>query len=158
MKLETTGFLKLSVLFIGVIILLLCIFWLPWEARRTTEMFPEFAYLKYPVLLGLYITAIPFFIALYQFLKLLIYVEENSAFSELAVTSLKKIKYCANIITVLYIIGFFFLIFQNALHPGIALIAFAIIFTAIIISLFSAVLQAILKNALDIKSENDLTI
>ncbi|MCJ8009301.1 DUF2975 domain-containing protein [Lederbergia wuyishanensis] len=158
MKRGSTTFLKLAVLFIGVIILVLCIFWLPWEARHAAEMNPEYAYLRYPVLFGLYITAIPFFLALYQSLKLLIYVEKNNAFSKLAVTSLKYIMRCANTITILYVVGFFFLVSQNAMHPGIALVGFTIIFTSLIISLFSAVLQALLKNALDIKSENDLTI
>ncbi|MBS4218554.1 DUF2975 domain-containing protein [Bacillus sp. FJAT-49711] len=154
----TTTFLKLVILLIGASILVLCILWLPWEAKRVAEMNPEYAYLKYPVLIGLYFTAVPFFLALYESLKLLLYVEKNIAFSDLAVTSLKHIKYSANTITIVYLFGFFLLISQKALHPGIALIGFVIIFTSLIISFFSAVLQALFKNALDMKSENDLTI
>ena len=47
---------------------------------------------------------------------------------------------------------------QNALHPGIAIIGLVIFFASIVIMLFTAVLQELLKNVLKIKTENDLTI
>lgn len=158
MKQGTTIFLKIAVFLIGITVLVLCIFWLPWLANDTAEMFSEFAYLQYPVLIGLYVTAIPFFLALYQALKLLNYIENNNAFSELSVKVLKYIKYCAITISILYVIGTIFFMSQNALHPGIAIIGFTIIFTSIVIAVFTEVLQKLLKNALDIKSENDLTV
>lgn len=158
MKQGTTLFLKIAVFLIGITVLALCIFLLPWLANDTAEMYPEFAYLQYPVLIGLYVTAIPFFIALYQALKILNYIENNNAFSELPVKALKYIKYCAISISILYVVGAVCLLSQNALHPGIAIIGLTIIFTSVIIAVFTAVLQKLLKNALDIKSENDLTV
>lgn len=47
---------------------------------------------------------------------------------------------------------------QSALHPGIAIIGFIIIFASVVIAVFAGVLQKLLRNALDIKSENDLTV
>lgn len=41
---------------------------------------------------------------------------------------------------------------QNASQPGIAIVRLTIIFTSVIIAVFTAVLQKLLKNALDIKS------
>ena len=158
MERGTTLFLKVAVYLIGITVLTLCIFWLPWLANDTVEMFPEFSYLQYPILIGLYVTAIPFFIALYRTLKLLNYIDSSNAFSELSVRDLKCIKYCANTISILYVIGIIFLISQKVLHPGIAIIGLTIIFTSVIIAVFTAVLQKLLKNALDIKSENDLTV
>ncbi|MDL4840142.1 DUF2975 domain-containing protein [Aquibacillus rhizosphaerae] len=158
MERGTTLFLKVAVFLIGITVLALCVFLLPWLANYTAEMYPEFAYLQYPILIGLYITAIPFFIALYQALKLLNYIDNNNAFSELSVKALKYIKYCAVTISILYVIGIIFLISQNASQPGIAVIGFTIIFTSAVIAVFTAVLQKLLKNALDIKSENDLTV
>ncbi|MGY0694560.1 DUF2975 domain-containing protein [Virgibacillus sp. FSP13] len=153
-----TFFLKSAVFLIGITVLALCIFWLPWLANDTTKMFPEFAYLQYPVLVGLYVTTIPFFIALYLALKLLNYIDNNNAFSGLSVKFLKYIKYCAVTISFLYVIGIIFLMSQKALHPGIAIIGFTIIFTSVVIAVFTAVLQRLLKNALDIKLENDFTV
>jgi hypothetical protein len=53
-----TLFLKTAVILIGFPILALCLLELPWVAKEATEQFP--AYLLYPVLIGLYGTAIPF--------------------------------------------------------------------------------------------------
>ena len=61
-------------------------------------------------------------------------------------------------ISVLYVIGMILLGTQNALHPGIAIIGLVIFFASIVIMLFTAVLQELLKNVLKIKTENDLTI
>ena len=158
MKRGKVTFLKVAVFTIGIIMLSLFIFALPSLAKYSVEMNPEYANLQYPVLIGLYITGIPFFFALYQALKLLSYIENNNAFSELAVNALGHIKHCASIISVLYVIGMILLGTQNALHPGIAIIGLVILFASTVILLFTAVLQEHLKNALRIKSENDLTI
>lgn len=158
MERGTTLFLKVAVILIGITVLALCIYLLPSLADYTAEMYPEFAYLQYPILFGLYITAIPFFIALYQALKLLNYIDNNNAFSELSVKALKYIKYCAVTISILYVIGIIFLMSQNASHPGIAVIGLTILLTSAVIAVFTAVLQKLLKHALDIKSENDLTV
>ncbi|MGV2643750.1 DUF2975 domain-containing protein, partial [Clostridium perfringens] len=42
--------------------------------------------------------------------------------------------------------------------PGIILIGMALIFASIVIAVFAAVLQKLLQEAIDIKSENDLTV
>lgn len=151
-------FLKLAIIIMAIVVLSLCIFWLPWLARNAAEMNPEYAYLRYPVLIGVYITVIPFYIALYQALKLLNYIESKNAFSKLSVSSLKCIKYCAITIIILYVIGLTFLGFQKALHPSITIIILIIIFAAVNIALFIDVLKELLMNALEIKSENELTV
>ncbi|KMY54126.1 membrane protein [Bacillus sp. FJAT-27231] len=158
MKRGTTLFLKVAVWTIGAAVLALCTFLLPKLANEAAGTFPEYAYLHDPVLIGLYITAIPYFFAIFQALKLLKFIEHNNAFSELSVNSLKYIKYCASVISALYIIGSVFLLSQNALHPGVAVIGFTITFASIVIAVFAALLQKLLKSAIDIKSENDLTV
>ncbi|RSD29567.1 DUF2975 domain-containing protein [Mesobacillus subterraneus] len=150
--------LKVAVCVIGVVILSLCVFALPSLAKDSAEMNPELAYLQYPVLIGLYLTAIPFFYALSQALKLLSYIEKNNAFSEVAVNSLGIIKYCASTISFLYVLGMIILGTQDALHPGIAILGLVIVLTSIVSMVFTAVLQQLLNNVLNLKSENDLTI
>lgn len=158
MKRGSLLFLKVTIFLLGLIILLLAIFWLPWLAHLSAELNPEYAYLQYPVLIGIYITALPFFTALYQSLKLLNYIEHGDAFSSPSVFSLKRIKYCAIAINILYLIGMFLLVLQNALHPGVAMIGLTISFASATIAVFAGVLEQLLKNALEIKSENDLTV
>lgn len=159
MKRETL-FLKVVVFLIGIPILGLCIFWLPWISNIAAEMNPELAYLQYPFLIGLYATAIPFFFALYQILKILSYIDKNKAFSDLSVKALKYIKYCAITISILYAAGmpFLFLMAQEDDAPGIVVLGLVITFASIVIAVFAAVLQKLLKNAIEIKSENDLTV
>lgn len=122
MKRGVITFLKLAVIIIGIIMLFLCIFWLPWLAGNAAEMNPTYGYLRYPVLAGIYITAIPFYLALYQALRLLNYIENKNAFSKLAVDSLKYIKHCAIAEILIYASGSIYLAVQNALHPGLAII------------------------------------
>lgn len=153
-----TLLLKLVILFTGMIVLALSIYWLPWQANVMEGMYPEFSYLKYPLLIGIYMTSIPFFLALYQAFKLLDYIDKKAAFSELSINALVYIKYCALIISSLYVIGFIILIIRNAGNPGILLIGLIIIFTSMLIAVFSAVLQMLLRNAIGIKEENDLII
>lgn len=63
MKGGTTTLLKVFVLIIGIAVIVLCAFWLLGLASYSAEMFPEYAYLRFPVLVGVYVTSIPFFIA-----------------------------------------------------------------------------------------------
>lgn len=160
MKRGTTLFLKLALIVMGIPVLALCIFVVPEIANFVTELYPEHAYLKSLVYLDLYAAAIPFYFALYQAYKLLSYIDQNEAFSELSVTALKKIKYSANTISILFVIGMpiFYMIAEMDDAPGIILIGMVLIFATLVIAVFAAVLQKLLKNAIDIKSENDLTV
>lgn len=156
----TTLFLKTALILIGLPVLALCIFFVPWIANYAVKLYPDMAYLKYLVLLDLYAAAIPFYAALYQAFKLLGYIDKNQAFSELSVAALKNIKLCAISISALYAVGLplLYLIAEADDAPGLILIGLVIIFASLVIAVFAAVLQRLLKEAIDIKSENDLTV
>lgn len=159
MKRETF-FLKFVVVLMGLPVLALCIFLLPEIAEFFAELNPKLDFLQYPFLIGLYAAAIPFYFALYQTFKLLSYIDKNEAFSELSVKALKNIKYCAIIISGLYVVfmPLLYLMAEVDDAPGIILIGMIIIFGCMVVAVFAAVLQKLLKNAIDIKSENDLTV
>ncbi|MFD6207064.1 DUF2975 domain-containing protein [Peribacillus sp. NPDC060253] len=160
MKQVSTTFLKIAVILIGMPVLALCIFLVPEIAKFAAELYPDMAYLKYLVLIDLYASAIPFYFALYQAFKLLSYIDKNKAFSELSVRALKTIKNCAITISGLYVVGMplFYLIAEMDDAPGIILIGLVVIFASMVIAVFAAVLQRLLKEAIDIKSENDLIV
>ncbi|CCO09324.1 DUF2975 domain-containing protein [Desulforamulus hydrothermalis] len=157
MKQETL-FLKIAVIVIAIPVLALGIFGLPWLADNPAN--PAYAHLLYPIVAGMYVSSIPFFAALYQAFKLLSYIDRNEAFSELSVKALKNIKYCAMIICSLYVVimPFVFLLADLDDAPGLVIVGIVPIFASMVIAVFAAVLQKLLKNAIDIKSENDLTI
>lgn len=160
MKRGTTLFLKSAVVLIGIPILALCIFVVPEIANYAVELYPDMAFLKSLIFIDLYASAIPFYFALYQAFKLLNYIDKNKAFSELSVKALKNIKNCAIVISGLYVAGLplFFLMAERDDAPGVILIGLVVIFASMVIAVFAAVLQRLLKEAIDIKSENDLTV
>ncbi|GAC41926.1 DUF2975 domain-containing protein [Paenibacillus popilliae] len=160
MERGTTLFLKVTVFLIGIPVLALCIFLVPGIANFAAELYPGNTYIKYLVFIDLYATVIPFYFALYQAFKLLSYIDKNKAFSELSVRVLKNIKYCAITISSLYVVGMplFYLIGDKDDAPGFIVIGMVIVFASMVIAVFAAVLQKLLKEAIDIKSENDLTV
>ena len=150
--------LKVSLFLIAIITLILCLFWLPNLAERVAKANPEYAYLKYPVLILVYITAIPFYLAFYQAYKILNSINNGETFTDKPLDSLGIIKNCALSEIVIYLILTIFLLSQNALHPGVLIPFVAIMFAASIIAVFVSVLKELLGTAIEIKSENDLTV
>jgi len=160
MKQGSTLFLKTVIILIGIPVLALCIFLIPNIGNYAAELYPNIAYIKYLILINLYATVIPFYFALYQAFKLVSYIDKGNAFSKLSVRALKKIKQCAVTISVLYVLGMplFYLVAERDDAPGIIIIGMLLIFASMVIAVFAAVLQRLLKDAIDIKSENDLTV
>jgi hypothetical protein len=163
MKRSSTLFLKVAVIFIGIPVLALGIFLLPQianEASEAAERGWNLAYVVYGILVVMYVSAIPFYFALYQAFNLLSYIDKNQAFSELSVRALKKIKTSALIISGLYVIAlpFVYILAEVDDAPGLILIGMGMIFAPTVIAVFAAVLQRLLQEAIDIKSENDLII
>lgn len=150
--------LKGALISVALVTLLLCVFWLPYMANESERMNPEVAFLKYPMLFGIYATAIPFIYALYEAVRLLNFISRDSAFSEEALYSLKYIKYCAYTIFLLYGAGLFMLDYFNALGPPMALIGLVVMFASFVITLFEMVLQQLLRHSISLKRENELTI
>lgn len=160
MRQISTTFLKAAVIVIGIPVLAACIFLVPEIANYTAELFPNISFLKYLVLIYLYVAVLPFYFALYQAWLLLSYIDHSKAFSELSVKALKTIKYCAIAISLLCALAMpiFYFIAESEDAPGIIVIGLFIVFASIVIAFFAAVLQKLLHEAIDIKSENDLTV
>jgi hypothetical protein len=160
MKKGSTIFLQIVIVLLGIGALALLL-WEPHlegvneNATTLTEI-----YFDDPFLALVYVGAIPFFIALYQAFKLLGYAGQNNIFSQPAVKALRTIKYCA-----LTIIGFVVVeeIFIMLTHgdddaAGAFAIGIFITFASIVIATAAAMFERILQKAVDIKSENDLTV
>ena len=154
MKTGSTLFLKVVIYLIGLAVLALCVVLLGNAFSKGK------AGIFTPILLGMTVAAIPFFIGLYQGLLLLGYIDKNTAFSNLSVKAIKNIKNCAFTISVLYAAGMPYIIYvaDKDDAPGAVLMGLVFIFAPLVISVFAAVLQKLLQNAIDIKSENDLTV
>ncbi|MHC1693874.1 MAG: DUF2975 domain-containing protein [Eubacteriales bacterium] len=113
------------------------------------------------MLIGIYFSAVPYYVALYQAHKLLGYIDTNQAFSELSVKALKIISFCALIVFIICTAGglpFFYQVSQIEDAPGFMIIGMAIAGIAFVISVFASVLKRLLLDAIEAKNENDLTI
>lgn len=158
MERGTTLFLKATVVLIGMAVLALAIWGVPPVTKEAAAYFP--AHWVYPVVIVVYASAVPFYAALYQALKLLGHIDNNRAFSDLSVKALRFIKYCAVAISILYAgsLPFLYLMAEYDDAPGLLALGLVIAFASLVIAVFAAVLQKLLQQAIDIKSENDLTV
>jgi len=152
--------LRAVLVLMGIIALAVGIFALPSIYSGGSEEFPSTITFLRLFMAGLYLSIIPFFNALYQAFKLLNYIDKDTAFSQASVSALKSIKYSAIAISILYATGIPFLFQLAELDdaPGAGVIALAFACAPLVIATFAAVLQKVLQSAINIKSENDLTV
>lgn len=144
--------LNFAIVLIGTIVLLLCLFVLPSVAQETARIHPEVSYLKYPILLGMYATAVPFFYALYETMKIIQVTRRKSIFSSYIVQGLNYIKYSAFVILGLYVLGISILFFANALPPIIAVMGIVIIIVTIMVATGSTFIKNVLMNQLKLSN------
>ncbi len=156
MKRSTAIFLQVVIVLIGIGTLALLL-WEPQIEGVNAHATNFEIYFKDPFLALVYIGSIPFFVALYQAFKVLGYAGQNKVFSQAAVNALQTIKYCA-----IAIIGFvaveeaFIMLNHDSDDPaGGVFMGILITFGSVVIAIAATMFQRILRNAVDIKSEND---
>ena len=151
-------FLKAVLVLIGIGALALML-WEPHLEGRNAHATLFEIYFKDPFLAYAYLSSIPFFVALYQALKVLGYIGENKAFSQATVKALRTIKFCAIAIIGFVAVGEIFIMLGNSDdRAGGVFIGILITFGSVVIATAAAMFERILQNAVDIKSENDLTV
>src|SRR3972149_9630123 len=158
MKKGSTLFLKVVILLIAIGALIGMI-WFPQTEGRATNLDLISIYTD-PFIIYIYIASTPFFVGLYQALKLLNFIDANKAFSQGAVNTLRNMKFASlSLIGFIALAVFYIRFFVHDDDPagptalGIYLsLAFGVIATA------AGVFQKLLQNAVNIKSENDLTV
>src|SRR5262245_2581472 len=109
MKRSSTIFLQVIVVLVGIVMLALLL----WEPhvegvnQHATLWQMYFA----PFIAYVYLTFVPFFVALYQAFKVLGYAGRNEVFSPAAVKALRRMKYCAIAMIGFVAVSFVFLTF-----------------------------------------------
>ena len=147
----------IALLGFGVLAALL---WEPQVEGRNVNATRFEIYFKDPFLAYIYLAFVPFFVGLYQIFKVLGYARRDELFSLRSVRALQIVKYCA-FATAIFILGavaylFIFIRGEDDIAGGVAMGVF-ITFVSTIIAVGAAVFERILRHALEIKSENDLT-
>ena len=158
MKKSSTLFLQLVILLIGLAALAFLLGEPHLEGRNKHATLTEI-YFRDPFLAFVYVASIPFFVALYQALKLLGYVRQNAVFSPAALKALRTIKFCAIAIIGFVVVSVAFMPYADAddRPPGV-MMRVVLAFGSTVIAAAAAMFERVLQNAVDIKSENDLTV
>lgn len=158
MKRTSTVFLQIVVVLIGIGALALLL-WEPQIEGRNAHATQFAIYFKDPFLAVVYIGSIAFFVGVYQAFKLLGYAGKNKVFSQAAVRALRTIKYCAITIIGFVAVEEIIIMFNNSDdRAGGVFMGVLITFGSVVIATAAAMFERILRNAVDIKSENDLTV
>ncbi len=158
MKRSSTVFLQVIIALIGIGALVLLLWEPHLEGVNVGKAF--FAVYLDPFIALVYIGAIPFFVALYQAAQILQYARHNNVFSLEAVRALRRIKYCALIIIGFVVAEEIFIMLTNGNDDatGAFMMGVFITFGSIVIAAAAALFERMLQSAVDLKSENDLTV
>lgn len=159
MKKISIIFLKAVILLIGIVALAILI-WFPLTEGRATNL-DLFSIYFDPFILYGYAVSIAFFVGLYKTFRLLGYIEQNKVFSSNSINALMSIKHCAIVVSILIVVaGLIIRIFHNKEDDpaGFLVICIVTTFASIVVATTAAIFQKLLQNAIDMKSENDLTI
>lgn len=160
MKKSSTIFLQAVVVLIGIGALALLL-WEPHlegvNANATTlyEIYFDDPFLAYA-----YTSSILFFAALYQAFKALGYVRQDKTFSQATLKAVRTIKYCAMALVVLIAapVGYLFIVRPGDDIAGGVAMGLMLIFISAVTAAGATVFEKTLKNAVSMKSENELTV
>ena len=158
-KRSSTIFFQTVIDLIGVGTLALML-WEPHIEGRNAHATLFEIYFKDPFLAYAYTASIAFFVALYQAFTLLGYIGQNKIFSLNSVRAAQTIKYCAMTIVgfIVPAIVYLFIVRPGDDIAGGVFMGVLISFISIVVATAATVFESILQSAIDIKSENDLTI
>jgi hypothetical protein len=158
MKRGSTAFLQTVIVLIAIATLAFLL-GEPHLEGRNAHATPFEIYFKDPFLAYVYVASIPIFVALYQAFKLLGYAGHNQIFAQPAVNALRTIKFCAIAVIAFVAISVIFMARADPDdRPAGLFMRFLVTFAALVTATAAAMFQRILQNALDMKSENDLTV
>ena len=158
MKRSSTAFLQIVIVLIGIGALALML-WEPHIEGRNAHATVFEIYFKDPFLAYAYIASIPFFVALFQGFLVLGYAGQNKIFSQAAVKALRTIKFCAIAMIGFVAVGELFIMMGDSDdRAGGVFMGVLMAFGSIVIATAAATFERILQNAVDMKSENDLTV
>src|SRR5687767_7820142 len=150
-----TRFLQTVMVLIGIGALAFML-WEPHIEGRNAHATLFDIYFKDPFLAYAYVASIPFFLALYQALRILGYIRQNQAFSQASVKALQTIKFCALAIIGFVAVGELFIVLGNSDdRAGGVVIGILITFGSVVVAAAAAMFERILQNAGDVESGNE---
>jgi hypothetical protein len=166
-KKSSTTFLQIVIALFGMGVLAFLLWEPTAEGVNKNATTLREIYFDDPFLAYMYLGSVPFFVGLYKAIRVLGYIGQNNVFSQPAVNALRTIKYCALITAGAIFAAIAFLAIHARLYPevgaqdgpeGAVMLGVVATFACIIVATAAGISQRILQKAVDIKSENDLTV
>lgn len=151
-------FLKAVLILFGVGLLAFAVFLLPKFAEMAADYYTELRYLKLPGLIFVYCSAVPFYVALFQGVRICDSILQSDPFSRKNRKAFSIAGICALVVTLMYYAGTVTLVFLQVEHLIIYIVGVLIGSCALIFALLCAVLDQLLAKAIEIREENDLTV
>ena len=156
---------KGSTLFLKIVLVLMAIgvtaglLWFPQTEGVAKNLDLISIYIN-PFIIYMYIASVPFFVGLYQAFKLLNFIDSNKAFSQGAVNTLRNMKLASLALIGFIVLGLLYIrFFVHGDDPaGPTMLGIIVSFAVAVIATAAAVFQKLFQNAVDMKSENDLTV
>ena len=143
---------------LGLLLLIPLLIWLPAFAERIAYGAPEFAYLQWPCTWFVWATALPFYWALFEALRICFRVWKGQSFSERNARSFTAIGLCAWLDAGAYVLFLMLLGNLNAMSPPFGILILAVILFGITVGLAAGVVSQLLRRALALQIDADLTV
>ncbi|MDO5724909.1 MAG: DUF2975 domain-containing protein [Tissierellia bacterium] len=159
MKTKTVVKIFMLVIILTAIILTILAFTaLPKLAEFSASTYKRVAHLATPVRYYVLLTAIPFYLILFNTFKICDSIYRDKIFSQEPSICLKKISFYAFIISIMYILLLLFFYYNKFSEPLLLLILGLIIFAALSVALFAKIMYILIVKACYLQKEHDLTI
>ena len=155
---ELASWLRIIVWIAALIGILFCFLIAPLAGKQVIVIEPALSQIFWPFLLLIWLTAIPFFLALWQCLKIIRNVAADNSFCQDNARYLTLISRLALVECALYAATAVTLAIANIFYPGLMVMIVVIIFCAIAIAIAAAMLSHLVLKASLMKAEQDLTV
>ena len=155
---ELAKWLKLIVVVIGAFGLLFCFWIIPAFGRDQAEAFPEAAYLFWPCLIFVWVSAAICYTALFFLWKICDEISKDRSFTVKNARYLQKISRLALAESIFCTVGMIVLFLLNALHPSILLFFILLTVAGFGVAIVAAIFSRLTLKAAELKQDQDLTI
>ncbi|EON72174.1 DUF2975 domain-containing protein [Lysinibacillus sphaericus] len=155
---ELSRWLKLIIVFCGLFGLLFCIYIGPETGKELLVDSQNLMELYKPFVAFIWITGMPFFIALGLGWKICADIATDQDFTAKNADRLKIISILAMTEGVLYVAALLYLFVVGSYHTNVLVVLLLILFFAVIIAVFTSMLSYLVRKASEIKQDNELTI
>ncbi|MBO9618600.1 MAG: DUF2975 domain-containing protein [Niabella sp.] len=158
MKRSAVIFFQMVIVLVGIVVFVFLVRFPLTEGRAAN--LDGFRIYSDPFILYGYAASIAFFVALYKAFRLLGYIRQNKIVSSGAVSTLKSIKYCAMVLSVLIAAaGLYISVFHNKEDDpaGFLAICIAAIFISVVVAITASIFGKNLGKVMDKRFGNDLT-